>query len=115
MTMTILKSDGRLFITNDNPFVYFVPKKHANFYNPPKGLVTPYCEAFFPLTKDLAVHLSWRKMDERIMLADREIVDAFNYNLSHNSLDYIFAPMKINELEKFTKGYIPYPFKFAIH
>lgn len=114
MTMTICKSNSRFFITNDNPFVYFVPPEHVNFYNPPKGLVTPHCEVFFPLTKDLAVHLSWRKMDENLTQASREIVDRFNYNISHNSLDYIFAPMKINELTKFTEEYIPYPFAFKI-
>ncbi|MDB5244911.1 MAG: hypothetical protein JWN90_16 [Parcubacteria group bacterium] len=115
MRMTIIKSTGRYFVTNDSPLVYFVPPQHVDFYNPPKGLVTPYCEVFFPLTKDLAVHMCWRKGAQEIRGASRELIDATNYNLAHNSLDYIFAPMKIKELEKFTKEHIPYPFRFAIH
>ncbi|MGB2580596.1 MAG: DUF4238 domain-containing protein [Minisyncoccia bacterium] len=115
MTMTICKSKGRFFITNDTPLVYFVPQEFVNFYNPPKGLVTPHCEVFFPLSKNTAVHMTWRKEKEEIKEVSRDMVDAFNYNLSHNSLDFIFAPMKINELDIFTKEYIPYPFKFAIH
>lgn len=115
MTMTVCKSNGRFFITNDNPLVYFVPPKYVNVYNPPKGLVTPHCEVFFPLAKNLAVHLTWKKEEQIVREVSREVIDAFNYNLSHNSLDYIFAPIKTNELEKFTQEHIPYPFKFAIH
>lgn len=115
MRMTVYRSNGRFFITNDNPLVYFVPPEHVNVYNPPKGLVTPHCEVFFPLAKDLAVHLTWRKMEENLISTNREIVDRFNYNLSRNSLDYIFSPMKVNELEKFTQEHIPYPFKFTVH
>lgn len=115
MTMTICKSNGRFFITNDTPLVYFVPPEKANVYNPPKGLVTPHCEVFFPLTKNLAAHLTWRKEKEEQKEVSREIVDIFNYNFAHNSFDYIFAPMKINELNIFTQEYIPYPFKFAVH
>lgn len=114
MRMTVCKSTERFFITNDSPLVYFVPQEHVNFYNPPKGLVTPHCEVFFPLTKNIAAHLTWRKGEERTKIANREVVDAFNYNIAHNSLNYIFAPMKIKELEKFTQEYIPYPFKFSI-
>lgn len=114
MTMTICKSGGRLFITNDTPLVYFVPPEKVNVYNPPKGLVTPFCEVFFPLGKDLAVHMCWRKESEKVKNVSRKMIDTFNYNLSHHSLDYIFAPMKINELEKFTQEHIPYPFKFTI-
>ena len=115
MTMTICKSNGRFFITNDNPLVYFVPPEKVNVYNPPKGLVTPHCEVFFPLTKNLAVHMTWKKEEEEIKEVSREVIDTFNYNLSHNSWEYIFAPVKINELKLFTQEYIPYPFKFAIH
>jgi len=114
MTMTICKSDGRFFITNDSPLVYFVPPEHTNVYNPPKGLVTPFCEVFFPLAKDLAVHMCWRKEEESLKKVSRKMIDTFNYNLAHNSLDYIFAPIKINELEKFTQEYIPYPYKLTI-
>ncbi len=114
MRMTICRSDGRFFITNDNPLVYFVPPKHVNIYNPPKGLVTPHCEVFFPLGKNLAVFMTWKKQAEVVQHASREVIDAFNYNLAHNSFDYIFAPMKINELQKFTEEHIPYPFKFSI-
>lgn len=114
MTMTIGKSTNRFFVTNDSPLVYFVPPQHVNFYNPPKGLVTLHCEVFFPLAKDLAVHLCWRKEEQEVRTASREFVDITNYNLSHNSLDYIFAPMKIRELEKFTEEHIPYPFRFVI-
>jgi len=114
MTITIGKSTNRLFVTNDSPLVYFVPPQYVNFYNPPKGLVTSHCEVFFPLAKDLAVHLCWRKEKQEVKAASRKFVNITNYNLSHNSLDYIFAPMKIGELEKFTKEYIPYPFRFAI-
>ena len=114
MTMVIYKSHSRFFMTNDNPVVYFVPQKNVDAYNPPKGLVAQYCEVFFPLTKDLAIHLTWRNKGENLLPANREIINAFNENLSHNSLDYIFSPMKVEELEKFTQKYIPYPFKLVI-
>src|SRR3989344_4511564 len=115
MTMTICKSNNRFFVTNDNPLVYFVPPETVNVYNPPKGLVTPHCEVFFPLTKNLAVHMTWKKEEEELREVSRQVIDAFNYNLSHNSWEYIFAPIKINELNIFIQEYIPYPFKFAIH
>ena len=115
MTMTICKSNNRFFVTNDNPLVYFVPPEKVNVYNPPKGLVTPHCEVFFPLTKNLAVHMTWKKEEEELREVSRQVIDAFNYNLSHNSWEYIFAPIKINELNIFIQEYIPYPFKFAIH
>ena len=114
MTMTICESDGRFFITNDSPFVNFVPPEHVNVYNSPKALVSQHSEAFFPLTKELAIHLCWKKDRERKTKISRKVVDIFNYNLAHHSFNYIFAPIKINELKVFTEEYIPYPFKITM-
>ena len=114
MILKICKSDGRFLITSDNPLVYFVPKEHLNAYVGPKALVSPHSEVFFPLTKNLGAYLTWRKGDETLVRASREIVDAFNFNLSHHSLNYIFSSTKIGELEKFTQEHVPYPFKFTI-
>ena len=113
MTWQVCRSD-RFFVTSDNPFVYFVPPQHTNFYVSPKSLVSQHSEAFFPLTKNMAVHLSWRKHPERVEAANREVVDGFNFNISRNSLDYIFSPMKMNSLKEFTEKHIPYPFGFRI-
>ncbi len=114
MTMTICKSNRRFFITNDSPLVYFVPPEKVNMYNPPKALVSQFSEVFFPLSKDLLVHMCWKKEKEKIRKITRKFVDIANYNIAHHSLDFIFAPMKINELKKFTEEYIPYPFKLVM-
>src|SRR3989344_1076592 len=113
MTMTICRSD-RYFITTDNPVVYFVPPEKVNFYSPPKSLMIPHTELFFPVTKNIGVTLNWRKTAEEVMPVGREIVDIFNYNVSHHSLDFLFSPMRMKSLEIFTKEHIPYPFKLVI-
>lgn len=115
MVFTIHKSDSRFFITTDNPLAYFVPKEHINFYISPKSLVSPHCEVFFPLTNKLAVHATWIRGQEQILTANREIIDIYNYNLSHNSYEYIFSPIKMNSLNKFIENHIPYPFKITIY
>jgi len=115
MTITIVKSDQRYFISSDNPVVFFVPRDKVDFHNPPRALVSPFTEMFFPLSKNLAAHFTWRKDKERVALATRKIVDVFNYNLSYNSFDFIFSPMKMNSLDIFTKKLIGYPFKFLIN
>ncbi len=114
MTVSIVKSDGRYFVTSDNPVVYFVPPEKVNFYHPPKALVSPFTELFFPLTKDLAVTLNWRKNEERITKTSRAIVEIFNNNITHHSFDFIFSPIQMKALNKFTKEHIPYPFKIRV-
>lgn len=115
MTMAIFKSrSDRYFITSDNPVVYFVPQEKVDFYNPYKSLVSPYTEVFFPLTRNIAVHLSRRETKEVIMNVGRENVDLFNYNISHNSFNFLFSPLKMSVLNEFIKQYIPYPFKVNI-
>jgi hypothetical protein len=116
MKMTILmNSNSRYFITSDNPVVYFVPKEKVNFYNAPKSLISPHTEVFFPLTRDIAIHLSRKEeLKELIMDAKRDIVDIFNYNVSYNSFNFIFSPIKMNSLNEFVESYIPYPFRIVI-
>lgn len=115
MTFTIHNSDDRFFITTDNPLVYFVPKEYINFYVSPKSLVDPHCEIFFPLTNRLAIHVTWKKGQEKIVTTKRELIDVFNYNLSHHSFEYLFSPIKMNSLNKFIESHIPYPFKVTTH
>lgn len=115
MTINIIKSSYRYFITSDNPVVYFVPREKVDSYNSYKSLVSPYSELFFSLSQNLGVTLNWRKMEERIMPENREVIDIFNYNISHNSFDFIFSPLEMNSLNKFVEEYIPYPFKINIH
>ncbi|MEN9613900.1 MAG: hypothetical protein RLZZ347_207 [Candidatus Parcubacteria bacterium] len=116
MNLTILKSDSRYFVTSDNPVVYFVPKEKVDFYNSPKSLLSPHTEVFFSLTKNLGVTLNRRKeCEERITSSTRQMVDIFNYNLTHNSFNFIFSPLEMKSLEKFVKEYIPYPFNFKIN
>jgi hypothetical protein len=114
MTMTIMVSDKRYFITSDNPVVFFVPPDKVNFYNAPRSLTSHFSELFFPITKDIGVTLNWRKGEEKVVFSRRDFVDVFNYNVSHNSFNFIFSPMKMNCLDVFTTEYIPYPFKFTI-
>ena len=114
MTMNIFQSNNRYFITSDNPVVFFVPPDKVNFYNAPRSLVSYYSELFFPISKNPGVTFNWRKGEEKITKAGREIVDIFNYNVSHNSFDFIFSPMKMNSLNIFTQKFIPYPFKITV-
>lgn len=114
MTMTICKSENRFFITTDNPVVNFVPPEHVNFYEPPRALVTPHAEVFFPLSKTYALHMTWRKKEQKLISISRKVIDIFNYNLAHNSFEFIFAPIELKELKKFTEEHIPYPYKFTI-
>lgn len=114
MKMTIVKS-RRFFITSDNPVVYFVPEEKTNFYNNAKSLKSPFTELFFPITKNIGLTLNRRSDDEKIRTVGRDIVDIFNYNISHNSFDFIFSPIKMNSLELFVNEFVPYPFKFRIN
>ena len=115
MTLNIYKSEEhRYFTTSDNPLTYFVPKEFINVYAGPKSLVSPHCEVFFALTKNLGAHLSWRKETETIQKANRATVDGFNFNIPTHSLDYLFSPMEMNSLKEFVKTYHPYPFKFIV-
>ena len=113
MKMQILKArEGRYFITSDNPVVYFVPEEKVDFYNQYKSLVSPFTQVFFDLTKDYAIHLCRRRdIQERFIHGKRENVDIFNYNISHNSKDFLFSPIKMEFLNQFIEEYIPYPFK----
>lgn len=117
MKMVIIKNEqGRYFVTSDTPLVYFVPPEKVDFYNQPKSLMSKYTEVFFPLSKNLAIHLSRRdSIRETLNCVNRQMVDIFNDNISHNSLDFIFSPLKMNSLKKFTEEYIPYPFKVTIN
>lgn len=114
MRMTICKSD-RYFITSDNPVVYFVPPDKVDFYNSPKSLMSNFTELFFPVTKNIGITLNWRKGDEVVLQVGRDIVDIFNYNISHNSFNFLFSPMRMHSLDIFTKEYIPYPYKLVIN
>jgi hypothetical protein len=49
------------------------------------------------------VHLTWRRKSEEVLSASREVIDAFNYTIAHQSFDFIFAPIRMKSLEKFTK------------
>lgn len=115
MKMNILKArEGRYFITSDNPVVYFVPQDKVNFYSPPKSLVSPFTEVFFPLTKDWAIHLCHRPdLKEMIMPANRELIENFKENIAYNSKDFIFSSIKMNFLNQFVEEYISYPFKLV--
>lgn len=114
MTLTIVKSNRRNFITSDHPLTYFVPQEHQNVYNSPRSLMSRYCEVFFPITKNIAVHLCRRNESEKVKKATHDIVDLFNYNIAHNSYDYIFSPQIMKSLEIFTVEHIPYPYKLEI-
>lgn len=113
MSFSIYKSD-RIFITNDNPVVYFVPKEKVNVYHSYKSLVSPYCELFCPLTKNIGLYVNWKKCAESVFSANHEMVDIFNFNLSINSFDYIISPIKMKSLNVFAEKHIPYPLKFNI-
>ncbi|NLK93932.1 MAG: DUF4238 domain-containing protein [Clostridiales bacterium] len=117
MKMVIFKNkEARYFITSDNPVVYFVPREKVNFYNPYKSLVSKHTEVFFPVTKNLAIFLSRRdNIREVLQYGNRGIVDLFNENISHNSLNFLFSPLKMNKLKKFVEEYIPYPFEIRIY
>ncbi|MBL8030655.1 MAG: DUF4238 domain-containing protein [Candidatus Doudnabacteria bacterium] len=115
MNMCILRNrTDRYFITSDAPVVYFVPENKVNFYNNYKCLVSPYTELYFPLTKNLSITLNRGPLKELLMPINRELTDIVNYNISHNSYNFIFSPLKMNSLKEFTETYIPYPFKFNI-
>lgn len=115
MTMNIIRSrSDRYFITSDNPVVYFVPKDKVDVYNNCRSLVSCYTEVFFPLTKNLGIYLSRVEMSEILKEWNRKDVDLFNYNISHNSYNFLFSPLRMNSLKKFVEQYIPYPYKVTI-
>ncbi len=114
MTFNIYKSDSDCFITSDNPVTFFVPPERLNVYTSPKSLTSPFVEIFFPLAKDISVHITWRKEKEEVLSANRVLVGIFNYNLSHHSFDFIFSPLKMNDLNKFAHDFVPYPFRFTV-
>jgi len=116
MTIQILKSEEpNYFITTDAPVVYFVPKEKVNFYFSYKSLGGPYTELYFPITKNLCLVLSRIKIDVLSgIFANKEMVDTINYNLSHNSRDFIYSPIQSDVLDNFIEKFIPYPFEFRI-
>lgn len=115
MLIGITRPD-RFLITSDNPVVYFVPKEKTNFYNQPKSLMSLYTELFFPLTKNIGIHISrHRAIQEGITDFNREVSDTFNFNIATNSLNFIFSPIKMKFLNKYIENHIPYPFEFKIH
>ena len=113
MTWTVYRSEI-FFVASDNPFVYFVPPKYVNGYTNPKSLMSEHSEAFFPLTKNIGVHFSWKKHLEQIHTVDSEIVDSFNFNISRNSYNLIFSPIKMDSLQEYIEKFIPYPFRYRI-
>lgn len=114
MEMVIFRSvNNRYFVTSDNPVVYFVPENKVNIYDSYKSLMSPYTELYFPLTRNLCILLSRSSLKEWLMSADRDYVDTINYNISHNSFNFIFSPIKMNAMKKFIDEYIPYPFKLT--
>lgn len=111
-------SGGDYFITSDNPVVYFVPDDKVDFYNNYKSLMSSYVELYFPLTKSIGIHLSRdKRLTEMIMPTYSPMgvnfVDIFNYNISHNSKDFIFSSIEKSSLDKFIEECIPYPFKLV--
>lgn len=116
MTIQILQcKDPCYFITTDAPVVYFVPEEKVSFPYGHKSLGSPYTELFFPLTKNLCLLLSHKKMEVLSgIIVNKEMVDIINYNLSNNSRDYIFSPEKADFLEEFIENYIPYPFELKM-
>jgi len=116
MTIQILQcKDPYYFITTDAPVVYFVPEEKVSFPYGHKGLGSPYVELFFPITKNLCLLLSRKKMEVLAGLpVSKEVVAIVNYNLSNNSRDFIYSPEKADFLEEYIKNYIPYPFSFKM-
>jgi hypothetical protein len=115
MNMVILRSNNkRHFITSDNPVVYFVPREKVTFYDNYKSLMSQHTEVFFPVTRNIAIVFSRKELGKTIQPTNREMVDIINYNISVNSFNFIFSPVKMNDLNKFIKEYIPYPFEFRM-
>lgn len=116
MNIVVLRSrSDRYFVTSDNPVVYFVPREKTNIYNNPKSLMSNFTEVFFPLTRNHALHLCRQNRAETVLLANRQITDIVNYNIMHNSFNFIISPIKMNALVKFIQEYIPYPFRLTTH
>jgi len=117
MTIQVLKNKTSFpFITSDAPVVYFVPKVKVNFYFGPKSLGGPYTELYFPLTKNLCLLLTRRKTRilDYVYITQGNLARLVNYNIAHNSRDFIFSPEKNTFLDEFIEKYIPYPFKIKI-
>ncbi|KKQ60348.1 MAG: hypothetical protein US81_C0023G0010 [Parcubacteria group bacterium GW2011_GWE2_38_18] len=119
MTIQFLRNDAQsFFITSDNPAVYFVPKGKENFYYGSKSLGGPYTELYFPLSKNLCLLLTRRKIKvlSGIPLdhTNKKIIRGINTTIAHNSKDFIYSPYSAAFLDKFIKEKILYPFKFSI-
>jgi len=117
MNIQIIKNNTSFpFITSDAPVVYFVPKEKVNFYFGPKSLGGPYTELYLPLTKNICLLLTRRNLDslDYVYVTQGSWARVINYNIAHNSRDFIFSPETNVFLDKFIDEYIPYPFKFTI-
>jgi hypothetical protein len=117
MNIHILKNKTTfLFITSDNPVVYFVPPDKTSFYFGPKSLGGPYTELYFPLSKEICVLMTRRKEKDLdyIEITQGNLARTINYNIAHNSKNFIFSPDKNEFLNDFIRTYIPYPFKMKI-
>lgn len=116
MTIQILRCDEpSYFITTDVPVVYFVPNKKVKFPYSHKSLGGLHTELYFPLSQNLCLLLTRRKIDVLTCLpVDNETVYWVNYNMSYNSGNFIFSPERDPLLEKFIEKYIPYPFKLVM-
>jgi len=88
----------------------------VNFYFGPKSLGGPYTELYFPLTKNLCLLLTRRKTRilDYVYITQGNLARLVNYNIAHNSRDFIFSPEKNTFLDEFIEKYIPYPFKIKI-
>lgn len=115
MNMRIFRPKGnRLFITSDNPLVYFVPPEKSHLVESPRNIASEHSQVFFSLTKNISIHLSRTKRKEEVLEIDRELSDIHNYNIATNAFEFIFSPIRMNFLSDYVKIFHPYPFKFSI-
>lgn len=117
MNIHILKNQTVFpFITSDNPVVYFVPREKVNFYFSYKSLGGPYTELYFPLTKDVCILMTRRKEKDQdyMNISQGFLARTVNYNIAHNSKNFIFSSETNNFLDKFIEEYTPYPFQMVV-
>ncbi|MCX6764093.1 MAG: DUF4238 domain-containing protein [Candidatus Nealsonbacteria bacterium] len=117
MNIHILKNETEfLFITSDNPAVYFVPPEKVNFLFREKSLGGPYTELYFPLSKEICILMTRReKRDlDYVKISQGFLARTVNYNIAHNSKSFIFSPDRNKFLDKFIEESIPYPFEMKV-
>lgn len=112
MNMIICKTrEDRFLITSDNPVVHFVPVEKTHiFYNNPRSLASPDTQVFFSLTKHHFIHLSRRDRKESFYEVNRQLSYIQNFNIAKQSWNFIFSPIRMNELQKYINDYLPFPF-----